>query len=284
VRSYLYVPADAPGKLAGALRRGADAVIVDLEDAVAPVAKDAARAAVREWLAGQAPDTGRIWVRINPGDLGHADARAVVSPALAGVCAAKTASASQIAALGTVIAEAEEALGLPVGKVAVAPLLETAGAVLNAAEIARAPRVTRLQLGEADLRAELGITPGVDERELLLVRSMAVLASAAAGIEPPIAAASLDFRDLDALRVSSEAFRRLGFCGRTCIHPAQIPVVNEVFTPSTQEIAAARDVVARFEAAIAAGAGVCLDAEGRMIDEAVVRTARRIIALAPAGC
>jgi citrate lyase subunit beta/citryl-CoA lyase len=284
VRSYLYVPADAPGKLAGALRRGADAVIVDLEDAVAPVAKDAARAAVREWLAGQAPDTGRIWVRINPGDLGHADARAVVSPALAGVCAAKTASASQIAALGTVIAEAEEALGLPVGKVAVAPLLETAGAVLNAAEIARAPRVTRLQLGEADLRAELGITPGVDERELLLVRSMAVLASAAAGIEPPIAAASLDFRDLDALRVSSEAFRRLGFRGRTCIHPAQIPVVNDVFTPSTQEIAAARDVVARFEAAIAAGAGVCLDAEGRMIDEAVVRTARRIIALAPAGC
>ena len=283
VRSYLFVPANRPERYDKAAAAGADAVIVDLEDAVAPAAKDAARVAVRAWLDTQAPDTGRIWVRLNPGEAGHVDARAVVSPALAGVCAAKAASASEIAALGTVLAEAEEAVGLPVGRIAVAPLLETAGAVFNAAEIARAPRVTRLQLGEADLRVELGVTPGPDERELLLVRSMAVLASAAAGIAAPVAAASTDFRDLDALRASTEAFRRLGFRGRTCIHPAQIPVVNKVFTPTAQEVEIALDVIARFEAAIASGMGVCLDSDGRMIDEAVVRAARGTVALASAG-
>jgi citrate lyase subunit beta/citryl-CoA lyase len=275
MRSYLYVPGDAPRKLARALTSGADALIVDLEDAVAPSGKEAARTAVHDWL--EAGPDATVWVRINPGEAGHHDARAVVSPALAGVCVAKTASANEIATLGTVLAEAEEALGLPVGRVAVVPLLETAGAVLAAAEIARAPRVTRLQLGEADLRAELGVEPGPDERELLWARSMVVLASAAAGIEPPVASASTDFHDLDALRVSTEALRRMGFRGRTCIHPAQVPVVNEVFTPGEAELTRARDLVERFEASLATGSGVCVDADGRMVDEAVVKAARRTL-------
>ena len=275
MRSYLYVPGDSPRKLARALTSGADALIVDLEDAVAPAGKEAARVAVREWLDAGPPAT--VWVRINPGEAGHSDVRAVVSSALAGVCVAKTASASEIATLGTVLAEAEEAQGLPVGRVAVSPLLETAGALLAAAEIARAPRVTRLQLGEADLRAELGVELGPDERELLWARSMVVLASAAAGIDAPAGSASTDFHDLDALRASTEALRRMGFRGRTCIHPAQVPVVNEVFTPSDAEVARARDLVERFDAALASGSGVCVDADGRMVDEAVVRAARRTL-------
>jgi citrate lyase subunit beta/citryl-CoA lyase len=278
-RSQLYVPGDAPDKLAGALRRGADAVIADLEDAVAVAAKGRARAAVAAWLAGLPPAGAGVeaWVRINPGPLGHADVRAVTCPALRGVCVAKTGGVDQLRAVDAVLAEAEAAAGMARGSVAVLPLLEGAGAVLAAPAIARGPRVTRLQVGEADLRAELGVDPGPDERELLWVRSQVVLASAAAGIEPPVGPVSTDFRDLDALRRSTEALRRLGYAGRACIHPAQVTVVNEVFTPAPDEVERARDVVARFEAAAAAGSGVCTDAAGRMIDEAVVRQARRVL-------
>ncbi|MBA8956891.1 hypothetical protein ACFQU9_14080 [Actinomadura namibiensis] len=113
---------------------------------------------------------------------------------------------------------------------------------------------------------------------LLWARSQVVLASAAARVRPPIAPVSTDFRDLEALRTSTLALRRLGFRGRACIHPAQLPVVNEVFTPSPQEIARARDLVARHDAAMAEGSGVCLDERGRLVDEAVVRSARRLLA------
>nr|WP_307798288.1 aldolase/citrate lyase family protein [Actinoplanes flavus] len=166
----------------------------------------------------------------------------------------------------------------PAGVVGLVPLLETPQAILAAAAIASAPRVTRLQIGEADLSAELGITPGDQDQELLFVRSSVVLASAAAGIEPPAAAVTTDFRDLEALRRSTQALKRLGFRGRACIHPAQIPVVHDAFTPSSEEIATARDLITRFEAA---GGGVCLDARGRMVDLAVIRDARRTLALAP---
>ncbi|MET7425153.1 CoA ester lyase [Dactylosporangium sp. NPDC005555] len=281
MRSYLYVPGDAPAKLDKALDRGADALIVDLEDAVPLAGKDRARAIVASWLA-DLPASGRpaVWVRVNPGPVGALDARAVVGPHLAGVCLAK-AGASDVAALGAALAAAESSRGLPVGSVAVVPLLETATAILDAPAIARAPRVARLQIGEADLRAELGVTLGPDERELLHVRSHVVLASAAAGIAPPVASVSTDYRDLPALRASTVAFRRLGFVGRACIHPAQIPVVNEVFTPTAEELQEASDLVRRFDAAVASGAGVLVGADGRMVDAAVVRAARRLLTLAP---
>ncbi|MFI5429814.1 aldolase/citrate lyase family protein [Aeromicrobium sp. UC242_57] len=147
--------------------------------------------------------------------------------------------------------------------------------MLRAAEIAAAPRVHRLQVGEADLRADLGVTLGPDERELLWVRSQIVVTSAAAGIAPPIAPVSTDFRDLDALRASTEALARLGFVGRACIHPAQVAVVNDVFTPSAEAIAEAEEVLA---ALAAAGSGVAVDSRGRMLDEAVARQARRVLA------
>ncbi|MEV0454110.1 HpcH/HpaI aldolase/citrate lyase family protein [Catellatospora methionotrophica] len=318
MRSYLYVPGDNPAKLAKALTVGADALIVDLEDAVPPSGKDAARAAVAAFLAGAGaaaggggavggagaagmiavsgprvgldhafgPETAisageagrpRVWVRVNSGDIGHIDAAAVVGAGLAGLCVAKTESVAQVAALDGVLGELERAAGLGVGSVKVVPLLESAAAVLAAPEIARAPRVVRLQLGEADLAADLGVTLGPDERELLWARSQAVLASAAAGIAPPVAPVSVNFRDLDALRDSTVALKRLGFRGRACIHPAQLSVVHEVFTPTEAELAAARDLVGRHEQALRDGSGVCLDAHGRLVDEAVVRSARRLL-------
>jgi citrate lyase subunit beta/citryl-CoA lyase len=278
MRSFLYVPGNRPAMLAAALGRGADAAIVDLEDAVPPGAKAATREAVALWLGEQAPGAP-IFVRVNVGVDGLDDARAVVTaaarasrPALRGLVVAK-ASIDQLGALASLLDGLD-----PAGAISLVPLLETPQALLAAAEIAGAPRVTRLQIGEADLAAELGITLGEDERELLFVRSAVVLASAAAGIEPPAAAVTTDFRDLDALRRSTTALKRLGFRGRACIHPAQIPVVHEVFTPSASEVAEARDVVARFEAA---GGGVCVDARGRMVDLAVVRDARRVLATQP---
>ena len=132
----------------------------------------------------------------------------------------------------------------------------------------------------ADLRADIGVDLGPDGRELLFVRSQVVLISAAAGIEPPVGPVDTNFRDLDALRESTRAIKAMGYVGRACIHPAQAGVVNEVFTPTEQEVAAAIDLIARFDAAMAAGDAVCLDAQGRMVDEAVVRQARRVVALA----
>jgi citrate lyase subunit beta/citryl-CoA lyase len=223
----LFVPGDLPERFVPAEQMGADAVVIDLADAVPPDGKDAARAAIRDWLAQQ--PRGPVWIRINPGELGHRDVHDVVGPEVMGVCVAGTASASQLAALATVLAEAEEAHRRPVGSVAVAPVLDSAAAVLGAAEIARAPRVTRLQLGEAALGEQLNVELGSDERELLLARSLVVLASAAAGIEPPVAPLSSRGLSPAEFRASTEGLRRLGFRGRACIDPDQVAIVNDVF-------------------------------------------------------
>ncbi|HUZ55119.1 MAG TPA: aldolase/citrate lyase family protein [Streptosporangiaceae bacterium] len=269
-RSALYVPGDQPGKLAGARDRGADALIIDLEDAVAPDRKDVARQAAEAWLAQAPTGRARIWVRVNPGEPREAELRALAAaPALTGFCLAKAQDAAEIAGLDRLLT----ALG---SEARLAPILESASAVLNAREIAAAPRVVRLQIGEADLRAELGIMPGPEESEMSWIRSWVVLASAAAGIGPPLAPVAADFRNADQFRASCLRLKRMGFRGRACIHPAQVALANEVFGPTAQEVAAARAVVAAFEAA---GAGAFADQAGRMVDLPVARQARRVLDL-----
>lgn len=280
-RSYLYVPGDQPAKLARALDRGADALIVDLEDSVTPAGKDAARLAVEQWLSAlPAAAVRRVWIRINAGVAGHADAEAVVPHCPAGLVVAKTESVAELETLDGVLRGAEEAAGVEAGRTAIVPLLESAAAVLDAASIATAPRVVRLQLGEADLRADLGVTPGPLESELNHVRSHLVLVSAARRLLPPAASTSVVVQDRDGLRESTRALARMGFVGRTCIHPAQVPVVNEVFTPSQEELTAARALLERFDRSVQSGAGVLIDSTGSLVDEAVVRAARRLLTLA----
>ena len=280
VRSALYVPGDRADMLARGASRGADALIVDLEDAVALSAKESARRTARAFLEAQ-PDAGgaetEIWVRVNPGRRGLEDIAAVASAAVTGFVLAKAERGQDVRAAAYAAEEAEQTLGLRVGSLVLSPLLESAAAILDARFIAGAsPRVRRLQIGEADLCADLGVSLGEDERELLLVRSAVVLASAAIGIDAPLAAVSTDFKDLGRFRASTEAFRRLGFHGRACIHPAQCGVANEVFTPAAEELERARRLVARYESP--GTAAVFTDDDGRMIDLAVIREARRLIA------
>jgi citrate lyase subunit beta / citryl-CoA lyase len=280
MRSTLYVPGDQPEKMAKALRANADGVICDLEDAVASSKKAEARATVAEFIRSPAPT--KVLVRINFGTPGLDDLRACIpdaGPSFGGIYVPKVSTADELAVIDDELTRLEITSGREQGSISLVALLETALGILNAPVIAACPRVRRLAIGEADLGAELGVelTPG-DEREMLSARSMLVLASSAAGIEPPVGPVSTDFRDLDALRASSEALKRFGFRGRSCIHPAQVVVVNDVFTPTPAEVAKARRLVELYDAAVAAGDGVIADENGKMIDEAVVRSARRTLA------
>lgn len=279
-RSYLYVPGDDAAKLEKATSRGADALIIDLEDAVAPAKKDQARALVTGWLTALPATDVEIWVRVNPGDLGLQDARAVLAPQVRGLVAAKTESAEGLRVLAAEAADAEDRLGLAPGAFGLVPLLESARALLAATEIAAVPGVVRLQVGEADLAADLGFAQQDDEAPWDTIRTQTVIVSAAAGIEAPVAPVSTDFRDLNKFAASTRALAARGFVGRACIHPAQVAVANEVFTPRPDDVDHARALIAVFDDAVARGVGVILGEDGRMIDEAVVRNARRTVALA----
>jgi citrate lyase subunit beta / citryl-CoA lyase len=281
-RSYLFVPGEQARKLQHALGSGADAIIADLEDAVAPSAKADARRMVADWLATQLDgDHPELWVRVNASArLLADDVHAAVGPAVTGVCLPKSHTPEQIRRLGELLGAAEQRAGLAEGSIRIVPLLESAAGILSARAIAQEPRVWQLGLGELDLCAEVGIQPSADERELLSIRVQVVLASAAAGLEPPVGPVSTDFRDLAALQRSTEALRRVGFGSRWAIHPAQVPVINETFTPTPEQLEAARRLVERYDRALDEGVGVCVGEDGQMVDEAVVRAARRILARA----
>ncbi len=275
-RSYLYVPGNAQDKLVKALTRRADALILDLEDAVPLVQKDVTRAGIVEWLRQQPADGAvALWVRVNAGSLRELDVSSLAGiPALTGLVLAKIEDAAEVARIDEMLTDAGDTESL------LMPLVETASAVLDARDIARQKRVHVLQIGEADLAGDMGLEPGPDEAELAGARTMVILASAAAGLEAPMGPVSAITRDLDAFRVSTERVRRQGFLGRACIHPAQVQIVHEVFTPTAGQVARARDVLDLIRRAEAAGSGVTLDADGRMIDPAVTRAANRVLALA----
>ena len=269
-RSWLFVPGDDPDKLAKAPSRGADALIVDLEDAVPQEGKQEARRMVVEWVDAVDDDTP-IWVRVNnEPELLADDVAAARRAGVTGIVVPKVAHAAQAA-------EVTASVGADHGVIA---MIETPAAVLDAAAIAATPGISTLMVGEYDLAAELGIDPSPDRHELAPIRAQVVLACAAAGIAAPIGPVSADFRDVDMFRANTEALRREGHRGRAVIHPAQVGPANDIFTPSADEVAAARRVLDRYEAALAEGKGVGVDDQGRLIDEAIVRSARQTMAAA----
>lgn len=276
-RSYLYLPGDRPDRMARAADRGADAVILDLEDGVAPSRKDAARTAVARFLASP-PDGPQWWVRVDGVRLA-ADIAAVVRSGVTGVVV-PGADVDRLAQVDRALTEAESVRGLPTGSVQVIALVETASGVLAAERLASAPRVLRLGIGEADLAGELRLRPGPDREELWPLRSSVVLASAAAGIAPPVGPVETTLDDPERLERTSRILLRQGFRARTAIHPAQLATIHAVFTPSDQELREARDVLDRWQEAERDAHGVVVGPGGELLDAAVIRAAREVVARA----
>lgn len=270
-RSYLYVAGSDPRRIEKALASEADAVVIDLEDAVAPNRKEEARRIAAGVLKRDNPKP--VFVRVNAPGSEHSerDVEAVAGPGLAGLRLPKVESVEDVLR----VAERLEELGCEAG---IQCLIESAIGLEMALEIARShPRVTALAPGEADLAADLGVS---GDEGLLYARSRLVAASRAAGLQGPVQSVYTGVRDLDGLRRSTEAGRRLGFFGRSAIHPAQIPVINEVFTPTEEEVAEAKKLLQAMERAAASGTGAFALEDGRFVDEAVVRAARSTLALA----
>jgi citrate lyase subunit beta/citryl-CoA lyase len=291
LRSYLFAPGNNEKLLARVFEAGADAVVLDLEDAVPEPEKPRARELVRRALearpAGARP---AVFVRLNEpgGRLWADDLTAVVTPALTGIRLPKVESAAAVGHVADALARAERQAGLANGSIEIACTLETARGVHQASAIATAPRVRNLAFGGADFAHDLGLEPGDDEQETLFARSQLVLAARVAGIDPPIATVWTRLDDADGLRASSERARRLGFFGRSCIHPRQLAVIHEVFSPRLEALAWAREVVEAFERAAAGGSGAVTTTSGQFVDAAVARRARALLALAesldvPAG-
>lgn len=275
-RTYLYVPGDSPRLLDGAAGRGADALVLDLEDAVAAGRKQATRRLVADHLAGVEPGAGpQRWVRVNAETL-EADAAAVVGPTLTGVFLPK-ADLALVRHTDDVLATLEQACGLDQGGVRVIALVESAAGLRDAVALAAHPRVARLGLGEADLAADLGVVPGPEREEMWPYRAQVVLAGVLGGCDHPVGPVETAVHDLDLLQRGTHRLLRQGFRARTCLAPAQLDVVHRVFTPSEPEVAHARAVVEALAAASSTGSAVALDPEGRLVDEAVARSAREVL-------
>ncbi|WUH96064.1 aldolase/citrate lyase family protein [Streptomyces sp. NBC_00433] len=268
--TWLYAPGDRPDVVAKALRSGADVVLVDLEDAVGPDRKDYARAATAELLADPVAGPAAVHVRVNAldGPLFAADLAALAGlPGLGGLRLPKVCSPGDVARVVRMLREAGDVPGLY-------PLLESALGVENAFAIASAdPAVEGIALGEADLRADLGLA---DEEALVWPRVRTVVAARAAGLAPPAQSVYPDVRDLPGLAASCRRGRSLGFLGRAAIHPRQLPVIERAYLPSAPEIAAARETVAAADAS----PGALALPDGRFVDPAVVAGAQRVLALA----
>jgi len=256
-RSYLFVPGDRPERFAKACASGAHAVIVDLEDAVAPENKAAARAAVAAWLHPDHP----VIVRINAADTEwfREDCALAGRPGVAGLLLPKAERLEDIAAL--------RAAGAPM----VLPLIETAAGYDQARTLAGAAGVQRLVFGSIDFQLDLGIT-GEDEA-LLAFRSGLVLASRLAGIAAPVDGVSTALDDPARLAADAARARQLGFGGKLCIHPKQVQGVNAAFSPSEAEVSWAKRVL---EAAGSAN-GAAIAVDGKMVDRPVLLRARAIL-------
>jgi citrate lyase subunit beta/citryl-CoA lyase len=257
-RSYLYVPGNRPERFDKACAAGADAVIVDLEDAVPPAEKDSARAALASWLS---PDKS-VLIRVNAAgsDWFSRDLAACDAAGVAGVILPKAEKVD------------EDVVTLCRRKgLALFPLIETAAGMAQAEAVAAMPCVQRLMFGTIDFQFELGVDGDGDE--LLAFRSRLVLASRLAGIQSPVDGPCTSWEDQGLLMADSRRARRLGFGGKLCIHPKQVATVNAAFSPSEVEIAWARKVL---DAAQRSG-GAAVAVDGRMIDRPVILKAEQIV-------
>ena len=281
-RSLLYMPADNPKFLAKAQDRGADALILDLEDSVAPHNKAAARTTCRQEIANLAPGPADILVRINA-PLRHAirDLEAVVQPGLNALFLPKTESAGMLVALDEVVTSLESETGMPHGSVGFVPMIETPKALLAADRIAMATgRNVALILGGEDFATAAQLTPSAET--LTPPKLQVALAARAAGLMPiGILDTVADFSNPQAMYHTAQRSAAFGFVGATCIHPSMVAPLNRAFSPSTEDISAAQQVVAVMEAAWESNTGAA-QINGKMIDMPVYERAKDVLARAAA--
>ena len=280
----LFTPGHRLDMVEKAAGSGTDAVIVDLEDAVSVDNKPLARTN----LAGLPPSPVPYYVRTNAADTGLLwdDVGAAGVADVVGIILPKAEDPEVISEMDRALTDLERTSGKPEGSVTVIPLIESALGVRLTYEIALASsRVECVMFGggeQGDLVADLGVEWTPEGTGLMHARSQVLLSSRAAGIPYPMEAVFMDFRNLDALRVESELARTLGYIGKVAIHPAQVPVINDVFTPSADVVEYQRKVLAAFEEAEKAGeASIAVD--GKMVDYAVARVARTVIERAEAA-
>lgn len=287
LRSMLFVPADSERKLAKATASPADVLILDLEDSVADARKVGARATAAGFMAAQASTlSARLFVRINPLDtaLAMGDLAAIVVPGLAGIMLPKTRSAADITHLAHCLDALEARAGIAHGTVRIVPVAtETPQAMLNMQTFAAGPieRLAGITWGAEDLSTAIGAVSNRDEDGSLsplyaLANSLCLCAAAAAGV-PPIDTLHADFRDAAGLATACRASRRRGFRGRIAIHPDQVAVINEAYTPTSAEIAQAQRIVDAFAAAPEAGT---LSLDGVMLDKPHLTQALETLAAA----
>ena len=285
MRSLLFVPADGGSKLDKAVASGADAVIVDLEDSIAPERKDSARVAALDFLkrAGAAKQRPRLLVRINGLDTGMTDADldAIVTGRPDAIVFPKAEGSASVVHLDAKLTAREAIAGVPEGYIKIlAQGVESAAGLFAAGTFRGASvRLIGLTWGPEDLSTELGAeanrnTQGELTDPYRLARSICLYAAAAAKL-PAIETVYVDFRNSEGLRHDTEAARRDGFTGRLAIHPAQVPVINEVFTPSAAQIERAKAVVAAFAAQPGAGT---VGIDGKMYDRPHLARAQALLA------
>lgn len=274
-RSRLYLPGSEPRHFVNARLHAPDAVILDLEDAVAPSEKDAARLLVRNALRAVDFRPCERMVRINPGDLGLEDVDAVVPQNVHALLVPKAESAEQVRAVDARADAARRAVELREPCFLV-PIIETALGCFHALAIASAsPNVVALTIGLEDYTADLGVERTAEGRESLWARQTVVNAARAAGVAPSDSVFS-DVADLDGLRAAVLEARALGFEGKGCIHPRQVPIVHAAFAPTADEIVRAQRVVLAFEDATRRGVGV-VTVGSKMVDPPVVKRALRTL-------
>jgi citrate lyase subunit beta/citryl-CoA lyase len=277
-RSLLFVPANNGRFIDKAHTRGADGIILELEDSVPAAERPQARRKLQESAALAARGGADVLVRINAdADDARADLDAAVHAGVRALLVPKVDDAAHLRRLSEQVAALESARGLVAGSVGFVVLVESAVGLLNVASIASAdPRILALELGGEDFALSTGMVP--DPETLAVPKQMVLYAARAAGVIPlGILGSIADYADLDAYRVTAERSRRFGFEGAACIHPSGVPILNEVFTPGDAEAAHAQRIVDAYARAQEAGSGA-VSIDGRMVDVPVVERAQKLLA------
>ena len=279
-RSYLFAPGNHERRVEKALGLGADVVILDLEDAVAISEKKSTRELINKTL--EQPRNCAVFVRVNAYDTEfcYGDICSIVSENLDGIVLPKLESLEDLQSIDWLLGNLEQERGLPNGWIDLMPIIETAVGLVNIREIARADtRVKRLAFGGGDYTRDLGMEWTLKEDELLPVRSEMVLASRFGKLEPPVDTVFIHIKEHDAFRSSCSNILGLGFQGKMCIHPDQVPVTNETFTPDPEEVKWSQRVIDEFAKAEKAGIA-SIQIDGYFVDYPIVEKAQRTVDIA----